>query len=65
LGEAGVATEDRADGRNTGVDEYGRVEDEGRMALLLGRSVDSVEGEVGDRGNGGKIDGSGVWCKSP
>jgi len=25
------------------------VEDEARMALLLGRSVDSVEGEVGDR----------------
>ena len=24
------------------ISEYGRVEDEGRMALLLGRSVDSV-----------------------
>ena len=30
-------------------DEYGRVGDEGKMALLLGRSVKSLEREVGDR----------------
>lgn len=29
--------------------EYGRLEDEGRMELLLERSVDSVEEEVGGR----------------
>ena len=27
------------------ISENGRLEDEGKMALLLGRSVDSVEGE--------------------
>lgn len=31
------------------MDEYGRLEDEGKMALLLRRSVDRVEGEAGDR----------------
>ena len=31
------------------IDEYGRVGDEGKMALLLGRSVKSLEREVGDR----------------
>ena len=31
MGEAAVVTEDRAHGRNTRVDEYGRLEDEGKM----------------------------------
>ena len=33
------------------IDEYGRVGGEGKMALLLGRSVKSLEREVGDRVN--------------
>ena len=31
------------------IDEYGRVGGMGKMALLLGRSVKSLEREVGDR----------------
>ena len=50
MGEAGLVREDMADGRNTRVDsEYGRVGDEGKMALLLGRNVKSLERKVSNR----------------
>ena len=37
------------EGTQEWIDEYGRVGDEGKMALLLGRSIKSLEREVGDR----------------
>ena len=37
------------EGTQEWIDEYGRVGDEGKMALLLGRSGKSLEMEVGDR----------------
>ena len=37
------------EGTQEWIDEYGRVVDEGKMALLLGKNVKSLEREVGDR----------------
>ena len=37
------------EGTQEWIDKYGRVGDEGKMALLLGRSVTSLEREVEDR----------------
>ena len=39
MGEAGLVREDKADGTQEWIDEYGRVRGEGKMALLLGRNV--------------------------
>ena len=54
------------------IDEYGRVEDEGKMALLLGRSVKSLEREGGDRVDEcvmeevvAEEEGTGLQWKSP
>ena len=44
MGEGGPVREDKPNRRNTRVD--GRVEGDGRMALLLGRSVKRLEREV-------------------
>ena len=41
----------QVEGTQGWIDEYGRVGGEGKMALLLGRSVKSLEREVGDRVN--------------
>ena len=37
------------EGTQEWIDEYGRVGGEGKMALLLGRSVKSLDREVGDK----------------
>ena len=37
------------EGTQEWIDEYGRVGDEGKLALLLGRNVKSLEREVGNR----------------
>ena len=48
MGEGGPVREDKPNRRNTRVDRrvYGRVEGDGRMSLLLGRSVKRLEREV-------------------
>ena len=47
MGETGLVRED--EGTQGWIDEYGRVGGEGKMALLLGGSVKSLEREVGER----------------
>ena len=54
------------------IDEYGRVGDEGKMALLLGRSVKSLGREGGDRVDEcvmeevvAEEEGTGLQWKSP
>ena len=50
MGEAGLVREDRqVEGTQGWLGEYGRVGDEEKVALLLGRRVKSLEREVGDR----------------
>ena len=48
MGEAGLVR-DKIEGTQELIVEYGRVGDEGKMALLLGLSVKSLEREVGER----------------
>ena len=46
MGEAGLVR-DKIEGTQELIVEYGRVGDEGKMALLLGLSVKSLEREEG------------------
>ena len=63
---------EKMEGTQELIDEYGRVGDEGKMALLLGRSVKSLEREVGDRVDEcvmeevvAEEEGTGLQWKSP
>ena len=49
------------EGTQEWMDEYGRVGDEGKLALLLGRSVRNLEREVGDRVDERRYGGSEKW----